>query len=125
MIQVTGVAYGSVVSHPTPVHAPRLAQVVFGTKTILVRSFPVGAVIVTVESVIVALLRVVGALIVTIGGNLIVVVELFPAISYTVTTIVCTSSSGSRTRLTGLVAGLIVVGVPVQAHPSSVLYVTV
>lgn len=78
---VTGVAYGSVESPPAPVHVPRVAPVVFGTRTILVRSFPVGAEIITVESVIVALLSVVGALIVTIGGNLIVVLELFPAAS--------------------------------------------
>ena len=69
IIQFTGVAYGSVVSPPAPVQVPRLAPVVLGMRVIFVRSFPVGAVIVTVESVIVVLLRVVGAFIVTIGGN--------------------------------------------------------
>lgn len=73
IIHVTGVAYGSVVSPPAPVQVPRPAPVVFGIRVIFVRSFPVGAVIVTVESVIVVLLRVVGAFIVTIGGNLMIV----------------------------------------------------
>ena len=73
MVQVTGVAYGSVVSHTTPVQEPRVAPVVFGVRTIFVRSFPVGAEIVTVESVIVALLNVVGAENVIIGGNFMVV----------------------------------------------------
>lgn len=92
----------------------------------LIISFPDGVVIVTVESVIVALDIVVGALIVIIGGKLIVVADEFPAVSYTVTVMVCTThSSGSSPNTTGLVAGLIVVSVPVHAHPSSAEYVTV
>lgn len=84
-------------------------------------SFPVGVLIVTVESPIVVLLIVVGALIVTIGGNFIVVVEEFPARSYTVTVIVWIHSSGSRLSTTGLVAGLIVVSVPLHDPPSSAI----
>jgi hypothetical protein len=65
--------YGSVVPQNASVHVPREAQVVFGVRTIFMISFPVGVVIVTVESVIEVLSKVVGALIVTIGGNFTVV----------------------------------------------------
>ena len=122
MLHVTGVAYGSVVSPPAPVQDHKLAPVVHGVSIILVMSFPVGADIVIVESVIVAFESVVGAVNDTIGGNLIVVDAEFPAVSYAVTTMVCTGvSSGSSVKTTGLVAGLIVVSVPVPAHPSSAL----
>lgn len=85
---VTGDIYGSTVHHPVPVQTHRLTHVVPGASCMFVIAFQVGAEIVTVESVIVVLLRVVGALMVIIGGNLMVVLELFPAVSYTVTTIV-------------------------------------
>lgn len=79
--QVTGEINGSVVQPPVPVQVQSVADVVPGSNCILVIAFPVGVEIVTVESVMVALLSVVGALKVTIGGNLIVVLELFPATS--------------------------------------------
>lgn len=88
MSQITGDIYGLIVNPPLPVQVPRFAPVVPGSSTILDMVFPVGVEMVTVESVIVALSISVGALKVITGGNLIVVEELFPAISYTVTTIV-------------------------------------
>lgn len=78
---VTGEINGSVVHHPVPVHVQSVAHVVHGASCIFVIAFQVGVEIVTVESVIVVLLSVVGALNVMIGGNLIVVLELFPASS--------------------------------------------
>lgn len=76
------------VSPPAQVQVLRLAPVVKEVKAMFEISFPEGVVMVTVESVIVLLEIVVGVLIVTIGGKLIVVVEEFPAVSYTVTVIV-------------------------------------
>ena len=82
---VTGFAYGLVVSHPFPVHVHSVALVVFGVSMMLEISFPLGFVIVTVESVIAVQLSVVGAVKTTFGGKLTVFDELFPAESYTVT----------------------------------------
>lgn len=67
--QVTGFAYGDVRSEPDHVQVQSVAFVVFGLRVIFEISFPLGLVIVTVESVIVLPLRVVGAVKTTLGGN--------------------------------------------------------
>lgn len=69
ILQFTGLVYGSVVSPPLHIQLQRLAHVIPGVSVILVRSLPAGDEIVTLESIIVALLSVVGAFIVTFGGK--------------------------------------------------------
>ena len=73
---------------PVMIHVRVIAPLLPGRSPSVLLLFPVGVVIVTVESEIGVLLIVVGAVIVTIGGNLIVVCEELPAKSYAVTTIV-------------------------------------
>jgi len=86
----------------------------------------VGVLIVTVESVIVLPLSVVGVLNVTVGGKLIVFELEFPAVSYTITVILWSHSSGSKFSTTGLVTGSSVVDHhTVVRAPSSLLYVIV
>lgn len=64
-----------------PVHVQSVAFVLPGVKIIFEIGCPLGAEIVTVESVIVVPLSVVGAKKVIFGGKLTVFEELFPALS--------------------------------------------
>ena len=124
-IHVTGFAYGVTVSDHDHVQVPRVAFVAHGVITIFEISFPLGFVIVTVESVIVEPLRVVEAEKTTLGGKVTVFEDLFPALSKTVIVIECRASSGSSVSTTGLVAGSIVTPLPIHEVPLSELYVTV
>lgn len=69
----TGLAYGSVRSHPVPVHVPSVALVPHERSDRFVISLPVGVDIVIVVSVMVTLLIVVGAIYVITGGKSVVV----------------------------------------------------
>ena len=97
-----------------------------GVMTIFVRSFHPGEIISIVTSVMSVFERVVGAVKFIIGGNRTVLLLLFHTLSYAVTVISCSSSSGSRFNTSGLVAGsMIVVVAPVPAHPLSGRYSSV
>lgn len=90
--------------------------------TIFVKSFHPGDITVISTSVISVFERVVGAVKFIIGGNLTVLLLLFHALSYAVTVISCSSSSGSRFNTSGLVAGsIIVVVVFTQEVPLSAM----
>ena len=97
-----------------------------GVMTIFVRSFHPGEIISIVTSVMSVFERVVGAVKFIIGGNRTVLLLLFHTLSYAVTVISCSSSSGSRLSGNGLVAGfIIVVVVSTQGAPLSAMYSTV
>ena len=68
-------------SAPDQVHVHSVALVDQAVRIILETSFPLGLLIVTLESVIVDPLIVVGAENVTFGGKITLLDELFPAVS--------------------------------------------